>query len=196
MKYGKAALAILLAAGMTVGAAGCALLDIDTDAGNTDSVQSLTQSQIEEKSQTVATYDGQYTLMVPKGWTDKGQAANEDAILTMASGDGALGMNILSESREDFVQDMTLETFAELSLESIAVENKTLGETSERTLDGCPVILRQITGDLGALRIHYWMYTIGYADAFTRLLFFCVPSDKDKAFPTVETIAQSVHRGL
>lgn len=193
MRNGKTVLACLLAAGLVMNAGGCALLaEEGTDSAG--SAQSLTQSQIEEKSKTVTSYDGQYTLMVPKGWTDEGQEANEDAVLTMGSADGALGMNILSEPREDFAQDMTLEEFAELSLESMAVENKVPGDASKLTLDGRPAVLQQMAGDVDELRIHYWIYATEYEDAFARFIFFCVPSDQDKAFPTVQTIVQSIRR--
>lgn len=108
----------------------------------------------------VTSPDGKTQLTVPGAWEERSDL-NEEANLQAGNPVAEQYAIVISESREDFTADMTLENFAKLTQENAktVIKDGVVSEPTSLTINGYPVKQFEISGSMQNINAK-WIYAI------------------------------------
>ena len=142
----------------------------------------------------VQSRDGRTQVVVPASWSEQTDL-NEQADIQVANPRKELYVIVLSESKQDFDADMTLEEHSVLT-RSILLEGIWNGQVSygpiQFQIGGYPAVQYQLRGSVDKVKLVYLHTTVEGANGFHQIIAWTLPSRLNKN----ELVLQRVTRSL
>jgi hypothetical protein len=141
---------------------------------------------------TLTSTDGRVQMVVPGGWAvDK--TLNDVAVLQAANRFSEMYVIVISESKEDFEENTTLEQYASLSRDGLA-ENVTDAKSTEPLplqVSGSSAMEYQIDGSVDKIKVKYICTVVETPTHFYQILTWTLPSRFQHNQVTLRTVTQS-----
>ncbi len=142
----------------------------------------------------VQSRDGRTQMVVPASWSEQSDL-NEQADIQVANPRKELYVIVLSESKQDFDADMTLEEHSVLT-RSLLLQGIRNGQVSygpiQFEIGGYPAVQYQLRGSVDKVKLVYLHTTVEGANGFHQIIAWTLPSRLNKN----ELVLQRVTRSL
>ncbi len=128
-------------------------------------------------AETVVFNDGRFQVTRPASWVLLDEL-NDAADLQMGNKlKEAYGL-ILSESKQDFAEQMTLAAFSERTRTDLldSLTDVQLSGPQQISSNGSPAIRYDFTGTIDSVRIRYWHVVVDTGDDFHQVVLWSLPS--------------------
>ena len=141
----------------------------------------------------VQSRDGLTQMVVPASWREQTDL-NDVADLQVANPRQELYVIVLSESKQDFDADTTLQEHSELT-RGILLETLRNGQVSyepdQFPIGGYPAVQYQLRGSVDKIKIVYLHTTVEGRNGFHQIIAWTLPSRLNKNEPVLQSVVRS-----
>ncbi|HEX8491406.1 MAG TPA: hypothetical protein VF658_01065 [Pyrinomonadaceae bacterium] len=145
-------------------------------------MERIKQEANKSKKPTVLTSaDGRYQLTIPGDWRED-SALLEEAILKASNRVSELYVVVLTESKEDFADDVTLEKYTTLTRDSMKanVVSPEVTEPVPTNISGNPAMEYELRGTVDSMKVAYINTTVETPGHFHQIIAWTLRSRFDK----------------
>lgn len=142
--------------------------------------------------QVLTSTDGRFQLTVPGDWL-KETELNERADLQAANRVRETYAAVISESKQDFTEEMTLERFTSVTRNAIlaGVHSAQSAEPTPTSINGNPALQYEIRGAVEGVNIVYIITTVETSEHYHQILTWTLPSRFDQYRDTLLDVTRS-----
>jgi hypothetical protein len=156
-------------------------------------VQRLKQEADKAGKPTVLTSpDGKYQLTVPGDWRADAEL-HKEAIIQASNRLSEMYVIVLSDSKEDFADDMTLLRFTNLTRDNMKgnIISPEITDPIATGIGGHPALEYELRGTVGGVKVAYINTTVETATHYHQVLTWTLPSRFDKNQATLREVTRS-----
>jgi hypothetical protein len=145
-----------------------------------------------ENARLVTATDGQSRMTVPGNWREMTDL-NDQAEIQVGDLFREQYAIVLTESREDFSDEVNLARFSELVSMNVrnGLADATMSEPRTLTVHGRPAVQRVIRGSKDHLRIVYWLTAIEGERSYFQVLMWTLASRADENEPVFQAVVRN-----
>lgn len=162
---------------------GCgAIVDSIKNSGGTDT----------QEEKIVKSEDGKFQVSLPSDWEETTEL-NDIAVIQAANMSAEKYLVVISESTADFTEDVSLEDFAELSMDNIlyAAENSTSTDFEDITVNGLSGKAFEVQGEVSNVKACYYVIALKGKDHLHQIITWTLNSKYDENIEELKQAAQS-----
>jgi hypothetical protein len=152
------------------------------------------QKSVEQATppKTITSKDGKAQLSVPSTWRED-VTLNPVASLQAANTIGEMYVAVITEGKEDFSKDMTLDKFASLAQQQQGqrIESANFTTPVRTTINGYPAVQYEVNGTIQNVNLAYLNTIVETPNNFHQILTWTLKSKFDANKPTLQQVAQS-----
>lgn len=156
-------------------------------------VQRVRQEADKSRAPTVLTSaDGKFQLTIPGDWRQD-NALLDEAEIKASQRSGELYVIVLTESKEDFAEDVTLEKFTELTSEAMKA-NVVTPETTEPvplSIHGNRAMQYELRGTVDSMKVAYINTTVETSAHYHQVIAWTLRSRFDKNQAALRAVVQT-----
>lgn len=143
--------------------------------------------------ETVQFFEGQFQALKPASWSMQSDL-NDVADLQMGNRFKDVYCTVLTEAKVDFADDVTVETFSDLTRAMLVESLSDPTETGPTTMEysGQPAVLYELVGSIDNTRIKYWHVSIESPTHFHQVVLWSLPSKFDANKADFEAVLGSI----
>jgi hypothetical protein len=143
--------------------------------------------------ETVQFFEGQFQALKPASWSMQSNL-NDVADLQMGNRFKDVYCTVLTEAKVDFADDLSVETFSDLTRKMLTESLSDLTETGPKMLEysGQPAVLYELVGSIDNTRIKYWHVSIESPTHFHQVVLWSLPSKFDANKADFEAVLHSI----
>ncbi len=136
--------------------------------------------------------DGRFQLTVPADWQKETQL-NEQASIQASNRGRETYVILLTESKSDFADEMTLERFTSATRGNMmaGVSSAQSAEPTPTTISGNPALQYEIRGVIEGLNAVYLITTVETSEHYHQIISWTLPSRLDQHRGTLLEVAKS-----
>ena len=156
-------------------------------------VQRFKQEADRAKKPTVLkSADGKYQLTIPGDWREDA-ALLDEAVLKASNRANELYVIVLSESKEDFADDVTLEKFTTLTRDAMKgnVVSPELTEPQPTSINGNPAMQYELRGTVDSMKVAYINTTVETTEHYHQIIAWTLRSRYDKNQGALREVTQT-----
>jgi hypothetical protein len=142
--------------------------------------------------QVIKSADGKFQLTVPGGWRDDPEL-HEEAALKASNRVAEMYVVVISESKQDFTDEMTLEDFTELTRTNMSrkVGDADATVPASMTVNGYPAFQYTLRGTVDKFKAAYLITLVETPTSFHQIITWTLNSRYDKNFATLYEVTES-----
>ncbi|MBN2099742.1 MAG: hypothetical protein JW753_09115 [Dehalococcoidia bacterium] len=143
---------------------------------------------------TVTSANGLCQMEIPKGWSEHSDL-NDEADIQVANTKEEMYIIVLSEYKEDFADDFTVNDHSELTLEYLldSVEDVEIRSgPTEIQVNGQPALQYEIRGVVDGIKAAYLHITVDGEMAFHQVVAWTLSSRYDKNQATLQSVIDTL----
>jgi hypothetical protein len=143
--------------------------------------------------ETIQFFEGQFQALKPASWSMQSNL-NDVADLQMGNRFKDVYCTVLTEAKVDFADDLSVETFSDLTRKMLTESLSDLTETGPKMLEysGQPAVLYELVGSIDNTRIKYWHVSIESPTHFHQVVLWSLPSKFDANKTDFEAVLHSI----
>ena len=151
-------------------------------------LQSLTQSSV------IKSTDGKFQITVPAGWIET-PSLNQIAGIRAADKLSEMYVIVISENKQDFAADVTLDKYTELTRNTMQklVAAADLTPALPMTISGKPARQYELQGEVKSIKLAYLVTTVETSGHYHKILAWTLRSRIDENQMTLEKVIESFH---
>jgi hypothetical protein len=146
---------------------------------------------------TVTSANGLCQLEIPKGWSERSDL-NDEADIQVANTKEEMYVIVLSEYKEDFADDFTINDHSDLTLEYFleSIEDVEVQSGPVVTqVNGRPALQYKIRGVVDGIKAAYLHITVDGEIAFHQVVAWTLSSRYDKNQPALQSVIDTLSEG-
>ena len=156
-------------------------------------VQRIKQAADKSKKPTVLTSaDGKYQLTIPGDWREDG-ALHDEAILKASNRLSELYVIVLTESKQDFADDVTLETYTTMTRDAMKgnLGSPEATEFVKTSVSGNPAMQYELRGTISNMKAAYINTTVETSEHYHQIIAWTLNSRFDKNQAALREVVQT-----
>lgn len=152
-------------------------------------------AQSTNSEQVLTGTDGETEITLPKGWQED-RDLHDEAQIQASDRSRELYVIVLSESKQDFPEPITLSKHSEITRD-ILIENLTdpqvSGPTNVTSIDGNSAVQYKIQGTISGIAVTYLHTTVETPDYYNQILAWTLPEKFDNYQAELQQVVASFH---